>query len=162
MLNINSGSSILPFLLIFSVISFSSSSLLERYPRDLKELVIRKTLTKFLLIISVWTGLNTGKEDERDVSRLQLDDADDATEDADDDKDLKLYIWLAAGRDVSTYYHMRANALIFLLWTRFSCIRSFKSSAWKFGCCKIIFTKIYLILKKVLWVVRKAKERWLL
>ena len=65
----------------------------ERNPIDLKELVIRKTLTRFLLIISVWTGLNPGKEEEREARRLEvwldgeLDDLEDDNDAVDDDKD---------------------------------------------------------------------------
>ena len=65
----------------------------ERNPIDLKELVIRKTLTRFLLMISVWTGLNPGKEEEREARRLEewldgeLDDLEDDNDAVDDDKD---------------------------------------------------------------------------
>ena len=40
----------------------------------MKELVIRKTFTRFLLIISVWTGLNPVREDESEGLRLPEDE----------------------------------------------------------------------------------------
>ena len=55
-----------------------------------KELVIRNTFTRFLLMISVWTGLNPLKEDDRDGLRLpqeeDLED-DDEKDEVEDDKD---------------------------------------------------------------------------
>ena len=55
-----------------------------------KELVIRNTFTRFLLMISVWTGLNPLKEDERDGLRLPQDEdleADEEKDEVEDDKD---------------------------------------------------------------------------
>ena len=66
-----------------------------------KELVIRKTFTRFLLMISVWTGLNPVSEDEREGLRLQeveeLDpeaeeEKDDVEEAKDPTSDIVLYL----------------------------------------------------------------------
>ena len=57
-----------------------------------KELVIRKTFTRFRLMISVWTGRKPLKEEERDGLRLPMDEeldleADDEQDEVEDDKD---------------------------------------------------------------------------
>ena len=66
-----------------------------------KELVIRKTFTRFLLMISVWTGLNPVSEDEREGLRLpeveELDpeaeeEKDDVEEAKDPTSDIVLYL----------------------------------------------------------------------
>ena len=60
--------------------------------RFVKELVIRNTFTRFLLMISVWTGRKPVKEDEREGLRLPKDeeldlDVEEEKEDVEDDKD---------------------------------------------------------------------------
>ena len=56
-----------------------------------KELVIRKTFTRFLLIISVWTGLNPVREDESEGLRLpddeELDPEAEAEAEVEEEKD---------------------------------------------------------------------------
>ena len=61
-------------------------------PRFVKELVIRKAFTRFLLMISVWTGRKPVKEDEREGLRLPKDeeldlDVEEENDDVEDDKD---------------------------------------------------------------------------
>ena len=62
--------------------------------RFVKELVIRKAFTRFLLMISVWTGRKPVKEDEREGLRLPKDeeldldvDVEEEKDDVEDDKD---------------------------------------------------------------------------
>ena len=60
--------------------------------RFVNELVIRNTFTRFLLMISVWTGRKPVKEDEREGLRLPKDeeldlDVEEEKEDVEDDKD---------------------------------------------------------------------------
>ena len=61
--------------------------------RFVKELVIRNTFTRFLLMISVWTGLNPLKEDEREGLRLPQDEEldleaeEDEKDEVEDEKD---------------------------------------------------------------------------
>ena len=65
---------------------------MEIGPRFVKELVIRKAFTRFLLMISVWTGRKPVKEDEREGLRLPKDeeldlDVEEENDDVEDDKD---------------------------------------------------------------------------
>ena len=65
---------------------------MEMGPRFVKELVIRKAFTRFLLMISVWTGRKPVKEDEREGLRLPKDeeldlDVEEENDDVEDDKD---------------------------------------------------------------------------
>ena len=65
---------------------------MEKGLRFVNELVIRNTFTRFLLMISVWTGRKSVKEDEREGLRLPKDeeldlDVEEEKEDVEDDKD---------------------------------------------------------------------------
>ena len=65
---------------------------MEKGLRFVNELVIRNTFTRFLLMISVWTGRKPVKEDEREGLRLPKDeeldlDVEEEKEDVEDDKD---------------------------------------------------------------------------